>query len=201
MKFNDIPGATPLDEETLRGLIPNLTTQGELNEFEAKNIADAIRWASSSRKLKKDLLSVSGLILLHKKMFEQTWTWSGQFRTRETNIGVTPHRIQTDLGILLGNVQFWFENKTYQVDEIAIRFHHRLVWIHPFPNGNGRFSRLATDLLLEFNQQKKFKWGQQDLAQATQDRELYLKALRRADRTDDYYELLKFAKSSQEAKT
>ncbi len=104
MKFNDIPGATPLDEETLRGLIPNLTTHGELNEFEAKNIADAISWASSSRKLKKDLLSVSGLILLHKKMFEQTWTWAGQFRTRETNIGVTPHRIQTDLGILLGNM-------------------------------------------------------------------------------------------------
>lgn len=195
MKFNDIPGATPLDEETLRGLIPNLTTQGELNEFEAKNIADAISWTSSSRKLKKDLLSVSGLILLHKKMFDQTWTWAGQFRTRETNIGVNPHRIQTDLGILLGNVQFWLDNKTYPIDEIAIRFHHRLVWIHPFPNGNGRFSRLATDLLLEFNHQEKFKWGQQDLAYANQDRELYLKALRLADRSDDYEELLKFAKS------
>jgi Fic-DOC domain mobile mystery protein B len=195
MKINDISGATPLDEEALRGLIPNLTTQGELNEFEAKNIADAIRWASSSRKLKKDILSVSGFILLHKKMFEQTWTWAGQFRTRETNIGVNPHRIQTDLGILLGNVQFWLENKTYLIDEIAIRFHHRLVWIHPFPNGNGRFSRLATDLLLEFNHQTKFKWGQQDLIQANQDRELYLKALRLADRSDDYSELLKFAKS------
>jgi Fic-DOC domain mobile mystery protein B len=195
MKFNDIPGATPLDEETLRGLIPNLTTQGELNEFEAKNIADAISWASNSRKLKKDLLSVSGLILLHKKMFEQTWSWAGQFRTRETNIGVTPYRIQTDLSILLGNTQFWLENKTYLIDEIAIRFHHRLVWIHPFPNGNGRFSRLATDLLLEFNYQKKFKWGELDLAQASQDRELYLKALRLADRSDNYAELLKFAKN------
>lgn len=195
MKLYDAPGATPLDDEAMRGLIPNLTTQGELNEFEAKNIADAIIWASNSRKLKKDIISVSGLILLHKKMFEQTWTWAGQFRTRETNIGVTPHRIQTDLGILLGNVQFWMGNKTYELDEIAIRFHHRLVWIHPFSNGNGRFSRLATDLLLEFNHQEKFKWGRQDLAQANQDRELYLKALRLADNSDDFSELLKFAKN------
>lgn len=198
MKIKDIPGATPLDEELLRGLIPNLTTQGELNEFEAKNIADAIGWASSSRKLKHDLLAVSGLIMLHKKMFEQTWIWAGQFRTRETNIGVAPHRIQTDLVILLGNVEYWLKNKTFAVDEIAIRFHHRLVLIHPFPNGNGRFSRLVTDLLLEFNRHEKFKWGRQDLAQANQDRALYLKALRLADRADDYLELLKFAKGSQE---
>lgn len=194
MKIKTVPGATPLDVETLQGLIPNLTTQGELNEFEAKNIADAVKWSFRSRILKTDLLSVSGLILLHKKMFDQTWKWAGEFRKRDTNIGVDPKKIQTDLGILLGDVQFWFERKTYDVEEIAIRFHHRLVWIHPFPNGNGRFARLASDLLLEFNGAKKFEWGSEELSGNSANRDRYLRALRRADKEDHYDDLLKFAK-------
>ena len=194
MKFKDIPGATPLDEELLRGLVPNLTTQGELNEFEEKNIADAIGWASSSRKLKQNLLAVSGLIMLHKKMFEQTWIWAGQFRTRETNIGVAPHRIQTDLVILLGNVEYWLKNKTFAVDEIAIRFHHRLVSIHPFPNGNGRFSRLLTDLLLVQNGAERFSWGRGSITQPSQTRKAYVGALHRAD-AGDIAPLLGFARS------
>jgi Fic-DOC domain mobile mystery protein B len=194
VKIKDLPGATPLDEETLRGLIPNLTTQGELNEFEATNIAAGLTWARGSRTLKRDLLSASGLILLHKKMFEQTWYWAGQFRTRDTNIGVDPKRIQPDLKVLLDDVSFWLEKKTYGLEEIAIRFHHRLVWIHPFPNGNGRFSRLACDLLLEFQGHAKFVWSSSDLESKSKDRERYLKALRLADKEDRYDELLKFAK-------
>jgi len=194
VKIKDLPGATPLDEETLRGLIPNLTTQGELNEFEATNIAAGLTWARSSRTLKRDLLSASGLILLHKKMFEQTWKWAGQFRIRDTNIGVDPKRIQPDLKVLLDDVSFWLEKKTYSLEEIAIRFHHRLVWIHPFPNGNGRFSRLACDLLLEFQGQAKFVWSCSNLESKSKDRERYLKALRLADKEDRYDQLLKFAK-------
>lgn len=194
MKVKVVPGATPLDEETLRGLIPNLTTQEELNEFEAKNIADAVKWAYRSRKLKADLLSVSGLILLHRKMFDQTWRWAGEFRKRDTNIGVDPLRIQNDLGVLLGDVKFWFERKTFSIEEITIRFHHRLVWIHPFPNGNGRFARLASDVLLEFNGLKKFEWGSVELSSNSENRKKYLQALRRADKEENYQDLLKFAK-------
>ena len=195
MKFVAPPGATPISPDVLQGLIPNLTTQDELNEFEAKNIADAMIWASTSRALKKDLLSATGLFSLHKKMFDQTWKWAGQVRWTQTNIGVAPEKIQNELGALSGNVKYWIDNKTYPFEEIAIRFHHKLVWIHPFPNGNGRFSRLAADLLMEFNGHDRFNWGSADLVKNDDERQKYFKALRVADEKMEYGPLLEFAKS------
>lgn len=197
MKFEDIRDSTPLSEEDKEKLIPRLQTQQELNEFEAQNIASALIWAKKSRKLKKDFLSVSGLLLLHKKMFENTWSWAGKFRRTNTSIGVDKDRIQSDLKILLGDVVYRLENKTYSIEEIAVRFHHRLVWIHPFPNGNGRFSRIATDLLLKYNNHPPFTWGAgQNLQVNGEVRDQYIKALRIMDKDiDNVAELLKFAKS------
>ena len=195
MKIESLPNATPLDQESLKGLIPGLTTQAELDEFEAAGIARASLWAFSSRKLKADLLSASGLCLLHKKMLEHTWEWAGQFRVRDTNIGVPPSRIQNDLAILLGDVKFWIEHKTFSNDEIVARFHHRLVAIHPFPNGNGRFSRLAADLLAEQLQSPTFSWGQANLTKANSQRERYISALKKADVTESYGDLLNFMRS------
>lgn len=195
MKIQSPPGATPLDDETLKGLLPGLLLQRELDEFEASGIASAWLWARESRVLKKDLISASGLCLLHKKMFEDTWAWAGQFRVKETNIGVAPERIQNDLGILLGDVQYWLKNQTFPLEEIGTRFHHRLVWIHPFPNGNGRFSRLATDLLMEFHGEARFTWGQENLGQPGKKRETYISALKFADKFEKYESLLTFMKS------
>ncbi len=195
MKIKEVLGATPLDEETLQGLIPGLTTQGELDEFEQANITRALLWAEQSRRLKKDLLSVSGLILLHKKMFEDVWKWAGEFRVRQTNIGVSPKVIQNDLAILLGDVKYWLENKTYSLEEIAVRFHHRLVWIHPFPNGNGRFARLATDLFLKNQGLPPFTWGRNNLTAVGELRHQYIKALQQADKEDSYGPLLEFSKN------
>lgn len=195
MKIQSPHGATPLDDETLQGLIPGLTTQRELDEYEAAGIARALLWAYDSRTLKKDLLTVSGLCLLHKKMFAETWEWAGHFRKRQTNIGVSPERIQNDLGILLGDVRYWLEHKTFTLEEIAARFHHRLVWIHPFPNGNGRFSRLATDLLMEHHDEFRFSWGQANLGRMGEKREAYIHALKMADQNQDYKDLLVFMKS------
>lgn len=196
MKIDNSPGATPLDNDALQGLIPSLTTQGELNEFEERNIAEGIVWALKSRKLKKELLTASGLKLLHKKMFDQTWNWAGNFRSKDLNIGVDWHRIQSELGQLLGDVSYWMQNRTFSLEEIAIRFHHKLVWIHPFINGNGRISRLAADLLMSYNGQPKFTWGSQNLIIASVARDTYLKALRRLDKNrEDIEALLEFSKS------
>lgn len=197
MKFEEIDDSTPLAEEDKAKLIPNLKTQAELNEFEAQNIAAAIIWARGSSKLKKNLLSVTGLKLLHKKMFNKTWNWAGEFRQRATSVGVDKDRIQSDLKILLGDVEFWMKNETYSIEEIAIRLHHRLVWIHPFPNGNGRFSRLATDLFLKHNDQPTFTWGSgQNLQALGEVRDQYIRALRVMDKDrDSIGDLLSFAKS------
>lgn len=194
--LSEVPGATPLDDEVLRGLIPGITTQGELDEFEAANVVKARLWAQSSRSLKKDLLSISGLKKLHKKMFEDTWEWAGSFRLKETNIGVSPANIQSDLAILLGDVVFWLENQTYSREEIALRFHHRLVLIHPFPNGNGRFSRFATDLFLDQQGVARFSWGKSYLEENPQRaRNTYILALKKADREESYSDLMTFAKA------
>lgn len=194
MKIKDIPGQTPLDEEALAGLIPGLSLQSELDEFEAHNIARARLWTQKSRKLKSDLLSVSGLKLLHEKMFDETWKWAGQFRHKDLNIGVSYHQIQNELGRLLGDVKYWMENKTFPIDEIAIRFHHRLVWIHPFPNGNGRMARLATDIFLKYQGEKPFTWGSENLISAGDARAKYIAALKKADKEQIYTDLLAFAR-------
>ncbi|MFV8258340.1 mobile mystery protein B [Bdellovibrio bacteriovorus] len=195
MKIQEIPGATPLDDETLRGLIPGLTTHGELDEFEAANIARALLWAEASRSLKKDLLSLTGLKRLHQKMFADTWSWAGELRVRQTNIGVTPQAIQNDLGVLLGDVKYWLEHQTFSIEEIAIRFHHRLVYIHPFPNGNGRCARLMTDLFLQHHGVARFTWGRSSLTQVGKLREEYIRSLKKADQSGDYEPLMHFAKS------
>lgn len=195
MKIKNPQGATPLDDEVLKELIPNLTTQDELNEFEAANILKAELWAKTNRSIRKNLISASGILSLHKKMFDETWKWAGRTRWRQTNIGVAPEEIQNAMGALIGDVNYWIENKTYSLEETAVRFHHKLVWIHPFPNGNGRLSRLAADLILEYNEMPRFKWGGGSLAKDGENRQSYLKALRDADQLDEYKSLLKFAKS------
>ncbi|WP_373999480.1 mobile mystery protein B [Bdellovibrio bacteriovorus] len=195
MKIQSPPGATPLDDETLQGLIPGLTTHRELDEFEAAGIARALLWAFNSRTLKKDLLSASGLCLLHRKMFQDTWEWAGTFRRRETNIGVSPEKIQNELGQLLGDVKYWLKHNTFSTEEIVARFHHRLVWIHPFPNGNGRFSRLAADLLMEHIGRSRPTWGQVNLGQMGQKRAQYIQVLQIADRSENYAPLIEFMKS------
>lgn len=195
MKIESPPNATPLDQDSLNGLIPGLTTQSELDEFEAAGIARATLWAIGSRRLKTDLLSASGLCLLHRKMFGDTWEWAGTFRTRETNIGVTPSRIQSDLKILLDDVHYWIQHRTFLAEEIIARFHHRLVLIHPFPNGNGRFSRLAADLLADQLSCPSFSWGKANLTKAGSPRERYISALKKADATEQYHDLLNFMRS------
>jgi Fic-DOC domain mobile mystery protein B len=187
-------GATPLNPDVLAALIPDLSTQEELNEFEAQNIAGALRWALRSRTLKRDLLTRFGLALLHKRMFDQTWRWAGKFRTTDTNIGVPWHQVPTLVQNLCDDTRYQLENAVYGWDELAARFHHRLVWIHPFPNGNGRHARLATDLLLAYNKQPMFTWGAVSLVADSTTRQEYLSALREAD-AGKFSQLLGFVRS------
>jgi Fic-DOC domain mobile mystery protein B len=131
---------------------------------------------------------------LHKRMFGRVWRWAGEFRLTERNIRVAPHRIGVDLRNLLDDCRYWIEHGTYPPDEIAARFHHRLVWIHPFPNGNGRHARLATDLLSVRLGQPRFSWGRVNLVDAGETRRAYVAALRAAD-GHDIQPLLEFVRA------
>lgn len=174
-------GATPLSPEDEAGLIPNLATKADLNEFEAVNIAAGALWAVRSRRIRKDFPNVTALMLLHKRMFDKTWRWAGKFRRVDTNIGIDWHNIAAELHHLCENVRAQLEYGAYPIDEIAARFHHELVAIHPFPNGNGRHARLAADLLLAQHGRPPFSWGQASLVVVGDTRSAYIHALQQAD--------------------
>ena len=192
VKFDYPPGATPLDADELASLIPgHITTQGELNEWEQLNIAQGESWA---RKLRKEILNEAFVRQLHKQMFGETWKWAGEFRKSDKNIGVDWLTIGVELKKLLDDAHYQVEHASYPPDEIAVRFHHRLVAIHPFPNGNGRHARLMADLLVERLGQPRFSWGSRSLVDASEARQKYIAALQAAD-ARDIAPLLAFARS------
>ena len=127
-------------------------------------------------------------------MFGNVWRWAGEYRTTDKNIGVDAYRIPVVLRQLIDDCRYWIENSTYPPDEIAARFHHRLVAIHCFPNGNGRHARLATDLLLMSIEREPFSWGSRYLVKDEEARNKYIASLRVAD-DHDIGPLLDFVRS------
>jgi Fic-DOC domain mobile mystery protein B len=193
---HNIPnGNTPLTPEELDDLIPNLATKEELNEWERANILEARQWALLDRNVKTlDPVTDDYIRKLHLRMFDQTWKWAGTYRNTEKNIGVPVSQVRERLGTLIGDVRYWIENSTHSPDEIAVRFHHGLVFIHLFPNGNGRHARLIADVLAVRLERPEFTWRQRDLMKPGEAREKYLQAVRAADR-NDIKPLLEFARS------
>ncbi|MRG46941.1 mobile mystery protein B [Chitinophaga sp. SYP-B3965] len=196
IEYNE--GQTPLDEEEKEGLlIPTITTRGELDEVEQRNIENAIRWTIERRKKfnVNEILSEQFVRLLHVKMLGGVWKWAGSFRNSNKNIGVDKLQISIALRVLLDDCRYWVDNKVYSPDEIAIRFKHRIVSIHCFANGNGRHSRLIADVIIEkLFGREVFTWGGRDLIQRDGFRNLYLGALRKADR-GIYEPLITFSRS------
>jgi len=190
-------GATPLSDEERDGLIPSIQTRGELNELEAGNIDIATAWVTGRGRLRaqREVTTVDGLLRLHRRMFEETWRWAGQIRLSNKNIGAPKEQIRERLRALCDDVEYQIEHETYPVDELSIRFHHRLVSIHAFANGNGRHSRLAADILVRRLGGPVFTWGGRRLENAGPTRTAYIDALRKADRAD-ITDLLAFARSS-----
>lgn len=194
MRLEYPTGATPLDPDEAAALLPaHITTQAQLNAWEQANIIEAERWAA--RQKKQDLLDERFVRELHRRMFDKTWRWAGSFRNSNKNIGVDWPQISMQLRNLLEDVRYQLEHEVLPPDELAIRFHHRLVAIHPFPNGNGRHARLITDLLAQRLGRPRFSWGGGVPSVDDGDvRRRYIDALRAADR-HDIGPLLDFARS------
>jgi Fic-DOC domain mobile mystery protein B len=186
-------GHTELSEEDRLGLIPTyIATRGELFDAEQLNIAQALRRRRPPTVAK--LLDDKFLRDLHEAMFDQVWKWAGRYRLRETNIGSAPNRIPTEMRTLVEDAKAWIEYDRYETDELAVRFHHRLVAIHPFPNGNGRHGRIAADYLIRSLGRERFGWGVELDVDTDELRAVYRVALQRAD-GGDIAELLAFARS------
>lgn len=196
LDFKYIEGQTPLDDEEKEGLlIDTITTREELDEFEQKNIEEALQWVLS-KKLKKETIFTEKFIKeLHRKMYGQVWSWAGSFRKTNKNIGIESWRIPTELKTLLDDASFWIDKMVYSEDEIAVIFKHRLVSIHCFSNGNGRHSRLMADIIInKVFRLPMFSWGSDNLSNDNGARESYIRAVRLADK-GCYDDLVVFARS------
>ncbi len=146
LELEYIKGQTPIEEEEKEELrIKTISTRGELDEFEQANIEKAVEWSLKRNPTYTKILTVDFTKEVHKRMFAEVWGWAGIFRKTNKNIGVDKYQVELELTKLMDDCRFWIENKSFPDDEIAIRFKHRLVKIHPFPNGNGRHSRLWAD--------------------------------------------------------
>lgn len=194
--FQEPKDATPVQPDEREGLLQTwITHRRDLNEAEQDNIVEGAAWARGRRRVSIErMLSEDFIITLHKRMFGDVWGWAGTFRTTERNIGVEAYRIGVELAGLLSDIRYWIANETFPPDEIAIRFHHRLVAIHPFPNGNGRHARLAADLLIERLGGERFSWGGGSLGDVGELRARYVATLRAAD-NHDIAPLMEFART------
>ena len=195
MEFQYAPGATPLDPDEAAGLVPShITNQADLNAWEQANILQAVRWVA--RQKKRDLLTEGFVRDLHRRMFDQTWKWAGTFRQSNKNIGVDRTQVAVKLLNLLDNTRFQIDHKVFEPDELVVRFHHQLVWVHAFPNGNGRHARLMADVLAQQLGRPRMTWGGADVELVSMGtvRDRYLKALREADQ-GQWSALIAFARS------
>ena len=188
-------GATPLNSDEMEGLkYPHIETRGELDQLEQQNIQEGYNWLKRQRKF-KDFISEAFVIELHKQLFGSVWSWAGSFRNSDKNIGIDHLYIGVELRNLLEDARYWLEHGTYNNEEFAARFHHRLVKIHPFPNGNGRHARIMTDVILEkVLGISPVNWGASGLDKDGEHRQRYIQALHAAD-NNDYQSLIEFVSS------
>jgi Fic-DOC domain mobile mystery protein B len=194
LTYND--GQTALDDDEKEGLlIKSISTRGELDEFEQQNIEDAIQWSLTRKFKPEQILAETFIQELHKRMYGRVWSWVGEYRKTNKNIGVDKLEIPINLRSLIDDAKYWLKHNLYEPDEFAIRFKHRLVSIHCFPNGNGRHSRMIADIIIEkIYTLPFFSWGGISLSEEMDIRTQYLKAIRKADK-GDFDLLLKFARS------
>ena len=196
LELDYINGQTPFDEDEKDGLlIPTISTRSELDEFEQQNIEEAIQWVLTKSLKAKSILTEQFVRNLHKRMYGDVWAWAGNYRKTDKNLGVDKWQIPTALKGLLDDALYWIEHNTFTPDEISVRFKHRIVSVHCFPNGNGRHSRLMADIIVDkIYKLPVFSWGAENLVRLSDTRTNYIKAVKEAD-NNNYEQLLLFARS------
>jgi len=181
-----IANATYIDD--ISGLKLDITKQYTIDEiylYEAKNITKAtLKYLSAIPSKKLAPFSYEWFMTLHKDMFGDVWDWAGKLRQVELSIGVKAYLVNIELKKLVDDLEFWHKNKTFETIEIASRVHHRAVKIHPFLNGNGRWSRMLANIYLKQNGLKPTRWNENLLSKENLHRDDYIKALKQADNGD-----------------
>jgi Fic-DOC domain mobile mystery protein B len=194
--FAPVHDATPIAPDDQKKLIPtSIQNRDDLNVAEQGNIASGLAWAQRRRANPLAIATDGFSRSLHKQMFGKVWKWAGTYRHVELEgIGVPSRMIATRCAELFEQFRYWIEHETYPPDETAVRFHHQIVFVHPFTNGNGRHARMMADLLAESLGREPFGWGRGNLQTTGELRKAYIATLKLAD-AGDISGLLVFARS------
>ncbi len=176
-----VEGATPLDD--ISGLkLSWVNTQRQLDGVEAENIRLAQNlYLGKKRSPMPQWFTKKHIDLIHKAMFGKVWSWAGKYRKTEKSVGVQAYKIPFEMAMLENDIRFWCEGSFTPI-EISARVHHRLVWIHPYENGNGRHARFIGDMVLKSLDERIVLWP--SLNDHGQERQLYIQALKEADHGD-----------------
>jgi len=176
--FNDRDGHTVLSALERKGIkLSHLTNMAELDEAEQVNINQGLLWLEGQKG--NSYLHETFMLKLHKKLFGEVWKWAGAYRKSEKNIGVEAWRVPTEVHKWIDDVEYWVDHQSYDWPELVAHFHHRLVSIHPFPNGNGRFSRIFTNYFCLRNDKPQPTWLY--WLPPRERRAIYIKALQQGD--------------------
>jgi Fic-DOC domain mobile mystery protein B len=180
--WNPIPGETPIDISGLK--IAGVTNRQELSVVEAENVRKVIvKYLGGSLTKRTARFDLAWMLKLHREMLGEVWEWAGRTRTHDLNMGSPWHQVTTQLHDLTCDLAYW---QTHWPDtlEQAVHLHHRAVQIHPFPNGNGRWSRLLANIWLKLHKQPLTDWPEDVIGATSLIRDEYLAAVRKADGGD-----------------
>jgi Fic-DOC domain mobile mystery protein B len=191
--FKDRDGQTPLPDELKKGLIPlQIQTVGELDEYEESNIAEGLVWLFGRDH--QDFLLYQFWLKLHRRLFSKVWKWAGKIREHELQnpFFKKPQDIWPSIKSLEEDMKYWIQQNTYTEKETASRIHERLLTIHPFVNGNGRFSRILVEYISQKQNWPTPTWGHSLESDPAARRREYIDSIDQARQSKSYHRSIKF---------
>ncbi len=179
-----IPGETPIDD--VSGLLlPEVVTRRQLNQVEAENIAAAAAKYLVGRLTEKEApFTFDWLFELHREMFGKVWKWAGKARNHDLNFGCAFYDVEAQVLELVQTIPYWGNGDRYPLIEDAALLHYRAVKIHPFVNGNGRWSRMLSNIWLRKHGAKPVMRPEPEIGVVSPIRSAYIDAIQAADKGD-----------------
>lgn len=182
---NGIEGNSLTLKETFLVINEGITIKGKplKDHLEAKNHQEALEYLYELvEKGKNHTVSERFIRNLHQLVTQDIdRKWAGKYRNSNVIIGGADHTPPDAIEVpnKMRELMEWLKGnkKKLHVIELAALLHHKLVYIHPFFDGNGRTSRLAMNLLL-------MQVGYPLVIILKNDRKKYYRVLGRADQGD-----------------
>ena len=184
--FGMVSGETPIDPSKLKKSHKWIKNRAQLAEVEAKAVGLVhAKYLHGKPDRRRAPFTFKWMMNVNKEMFGKIWVWAGVRRKIElAGVGSKPYNIEVEVNELLGDMVVWTDTGMPLIEQ-ATRLHHRAVFIHPFENGNGRWARLLSNILLKQNDGAIVSWPDDNLVGCSSAiREEYISCLKAADQGD-----------------